>query len=388
MKHHRIVLTALAGTFLLLAAAIASQAYAATSTGTPSVTDAVAHDLQARATAATENGDMGALTACFTPDSQAALVEQFVAAGDRKFHEKMGDHPASSTISILDESTALKGAAAAVTVTAETDTAFSAGSKRSSDEGEVPTHTLSLSLVNGGWLVANDTYQDDGSVAYLTAAGAPSDLVAAAKSAQQDAISAAVARQAAQFGPAAPIGLSDVGPLYVDKFTYKRSAAVSYANTWWNSRNSYYNNFGDNDCANFVSQCVGASSGGAMWMFGSSSDPLGQQWWFHHSTMTDSQSWRYCPTQISAWRWAHPRNSPARYVVVYSSSKPSGYSTGDVAWLMNSSGIAYHAVFCTSFSGSTPLFSAHSSNRHNKPLSYWGAPSVRYGEIADTVVIN
>ena len=46
-------------------------------------------------------------------------------------------------------------------------------------------------------------------------------------------------------------------------YTYDPQAAVNYAETWWNSRNSTdpdacdpYKDYGDYDCANFVSQCL------------------------------------------------------------------------------------------------------------------------------------
>jgi hypothetical protein len=395
MKHRGAIFAALAATFLVIPLIFGLSASAA-STATPSVADAVAHYLQARADAAMENGDVSILTACFTPTSPAAAVEQYMAAGYRAFHEQMGDFPASSTVNVRGESVAVNGDTATVTVTAETDISFSKESQRSCDEGEVLTHTIGLSLVNGVWLVNSDAYQEDGAVAYLKAARAPSNLVVAAQSAQQTAVAAAVAQQAAEFAVASPLpgpvaDSSEANPLYITTFTYQRSAAVSYANRWWDSYNSYYNNYNGpgygGDCANFVSQCVGDSAGGALWMFGSSSDPVGQQWWFHHSTMTQSQSWTYCPTQIAAWRWAQPGRGPASYIVAYSRSKPSGYSTGDVAWLVDSSGVAYHALICTSFSGSTPLFSCHSYPQHNKPLSYWGAPSVRYGELVNTVTV-
>ena len=39
--------------------------------------------------------------------------------------------------------------------------------------------------------------------------------------------------------------------------SYDRQAAINYAETWWNGRNTAkYHDYGDYDCANFVSQCL------------------------------------------------------------------------------------------------------------------------------------
>jgi hypothetical protein len=38
--------------------------------------------------------------------------------------------------------------------------------------------------------------------------------------------------------------------------SYDSEAAVNYAETWWNGRNPVYHDYGDYDCANFVSQCL------------------------------------------------------------------------------------------------------------------------------------
>ena len=169
-------------------------------------------------------------------------------------------------------------------------------------------------------------------------------------------------------------------PNFVMVYPYTRANAVSYANTWWNSRNPAYNSYGDSDCANFVSQCVDAGSGGN-WRFGSGSYPDNQKWYPYTS------SWIYCPNQVAAWTYAKAWYSPAAYIVAFSSSKPSGFSTGDVAWLY-SGGVAQHALICTSFSGSTPLFTCHSSSYHNKPLSFWGASDQRYGQLANLVYMG
>jgi len=39
-------------------------------------------------------------------------------------------------------------------------------------------------------------------------------------------------------------------------FAYDWTGAVAYAEQWWDGRNPEYNDYGQNDCANFVSQCL------------------------------------------------------------------------------------------------------------------------------------
>lgn len=74
-------------------------------------------------------------------------------------------------------------------------------------------------------------------------------------------------------------------------FTYDRLAAVQYAEKWWNKRNPAYKNFDDN-CTNFISQCLHAGSA-----------PMrgypnrGSGWWMQN------HSWSY------SWTVAHSMKS-------------------------------------------------------------------------------
>ncbi len=379
--------------FVLALGSAAAYAAAAGSTSSPptkaDALEAATQYIQLRANSALEGGNPYALEAAFS--TSQGVTEAYIAKGFRVFHEQMGDFPTSNKVVIQDASVELKGGLRAVVqVTAQIMTGFSPNSQRSCDEGVVITHTIDLNVSpDGTYSVVSDAYPAEGTTAYLTAARAPDGLVEAARTTEQSEVDASIAAQAlsaAVQGPATAVVVSPaagVTPNYIDKITYDRVAAVAYAHDWWNSRNSYYNNYGQDDCANFVSQCTFT---GGMGKFGVDSNPESHQWWFHHSTMTQSTSWTWCPTQVDAWRWQQPNKSPARYVVTLATSKPSGYSKGDVAWKING-GTESHALICTGFSGSTPLFSCHSSNHWNDPLSTWAGTN-EYGVVADMWTIN
>ncbi len=349
--------------------------------------DAAVEYLELRAHAALEGGDPTALRRVFA--TRQGIVEEYLADGHRRFHEAMGDFPQSSELEVVDAAVrSRRGSRATVVVTMQTMTEFSPESQRSCSDGDVMKHVIDLTLrPDGGYSIFSDTYPADGTTAYLKAVGAPADLIAKALASEQREMDASAAAQKAlasdpvATAPSEPAASGDPDPVgSSDVHEYDRADVVAYAKKWWNSRNDYYNDYSDSggDCANFVSQCTFA---GGMGKFGDSSDPENQQWWFRHSNYTDSKSWRYCPTQVDAWRWQHANLTPARYVVKVSTSKPDGFSKGDVAWTTDS-GSEKHALICTGFSGKTPLFSCHSANQWNKPISHWGGEH-KFGIIAD-----
>lgn len=56
---------------------------------------------------------------------------------------------------------------------------------------------------------------------------------------------------------------------------YQREKAVAYANRWWNDHNPAYIYFPEDDCTNYISQCL-AAGGAPMRGFGN----RGQGWWY------------------------------------------------------------------------------------------------------------
>jgi hypothetical protein len=83
----------------------------------------------------------------------------------------------------------------------------------------------------------------------------------------------------------------DPEPKTKDIPTYRRLEAVKYAERWWNSYNPAYRSF-ENDCTNYISQCLHA--GGAP-MRGYPNRSKG--WWCQNN------NWSYSWTVANALRW-------------------------------------------------------------------------------------
>ncbi|MGN8647547.1 amidase domain-containing protein [Gracilibacillus sp. HCP3S3_G5_1] len=76
------------------------------------------------------------------------------------------------------------------------------------------------------------------------------------------------------------------------RFDYDRRAAVQYAERWWNDANPAYRFFEDNDCTNYISQCLRA--GGAP-MHGAPNRSKG--WWYQ------GDNWSFSWSVANAFRW-------------------------------------------------------------------------------------
>ena len=133
--------------------------------------------------------------------------------------------------------------------------------------------------------------------------------------------------------------------------SYDSEAAVNYAETWWNGRNPAYNNYGDLDCANFVSQCLIA--GGLN---------LG-----------------ICP-YVDAWGCIPFCDNLHQYLVNYlgaqhevrrrGEAEPSWFSKGDPAIFGDDSDNWRHAVFAVAEDESNyVLCNAHSQNVYHISIS-------------------
>lgn len=135
-------------------------------------------------------------------------------------------------------------------------------------------------------------------------------------------------------------------------------AAIDYAHTWALGRNPAYRDFGDNDCTNFVSQCVFA---GGM--------PMVEPKWAY-SSFTQSRSW-VLVTEF----WT------AMYQLGYGTPNSSAYR-GDIVQFYNSTKKEWsHAGIITAKDSYATLFySAHSSNRRDYGL-YNVYPSSLYTDV-------
>lgn len=133
--------------------------------------------------------------------------------------------------------------------------------------------------------------------------------------------------------------------------TYNPLKAVHYADQWWNKRNPKFQNYGSNDCANYVSQCLIA--GGLNLRVSTSADKSGS---IPQATSLDA----YLTNTLKATVW---KTSPLAH-------PPTALQPGDVAIFGNWLGLT-HAVFVTAKqSNGEPLFNAHTYDRFRTTLSW------------------
>jgi len=143
------------------------------------------------------------------------------------------------------------------------------------------------------------------------------------------------------------VGTKEVGA----SSSYNSEAAVNYAETWWNGRNPAYHDYGDYDCANFVSQCLIA--GGLN---------LG-----------------ICP-YVDAWGCIPSCDNLHQYLVNYlgaqhevmrrGEAEPPWFSKGDPAIFGDDSDNWRHAVFAVAEDESDyARCNAHSQNVHHIAIS-------------------
>ena len=130
---------------------------------------------------------------------------------------------------------------------------------------------------------------------------------------------------------ASPESNAQVAPLATsyNGQVYSTSAATVYANTWWNGQNGRYNYYPNEDCANFVSQCLIA---GGLDLSTGSTDAYG--------SIINTTSLKSYLTSIGASSTALTRaqfNSGQR--------QPSWFLAGDVVIFENDSGSSGHAMF-------------------------------------------
>ena len=153
-------------------------------------------------------------------------------------------------------------------------------------------------------------------------------------------------------------------------YNYDRMAVVKYAERWWNSYNPNYKKF-ENDCTNFISQCIHA--GGAP-MTGYPN--RGSGWWMQNN------NWSYSWTVANALR-------------IFLSGSKSGLQAKEVN---SASDLLAGDVICYDFEGDgkynhttvvvakdrdgQPLVNAHTSNSRMRYWSYEDStaytPNIKY----------
>lgn len=141
------------------------------------------------------------------------------------------------------------------------------------------------------------------------------------------------------------------------RFDYDRRAAVRYAERWWNDTNSDYHYFQDNDCTNFISQCL-AAGGAPMRGY----PDRGTGWWYQDN------KWSY------SWSVAHTM----RWYLSGSTKGLRGYELEDPTELLPGDIICYDfegdgqwdhtTIVVAKDQDEMPLVNAHTNNSRHR---YW-----------------
>jgi hypothetical protein len=166
-----------------------------------------------------------------------------------------------------------------------------------------------------------------------------------------------------------------------ERVAYDRRAAVAYADAWALRMDPRFWSSPDNDCANFVSQCLAA--GGLRLL----QDP-GREW---HANGTEfpTVAWVNCTAQkrsLSARNEAH-----TRYIVNSTHTLPRGWAAGDVVYLGNTvegSSEWQHVIICVGKEGGVWVYDSHTTAYLREPLEVWYPEHfslIRYCRIADAV---
>lgn len=171
-------------------------------------------------------------------------------------------------------------------------------------------------------------------------------------------------------------GINSTRGLFVDDL-------IEYANTWVSHANedtgdevamdiAYYNTtqygyYHQNDCANFVSQCLRA--GGMQYDYGSGKDNKnwdGTQWWFDEYPDITFENYEVCPNSwrlvgkfIEYWTNQGYMKVPATATTVFAGNP-----------VINNSG---HVGICVGYNNSgTPIINAHTSDVYQVPYTMIG----------------
>jgi Putative amidase domain len=166
-----------------------------------------------------------------------------------------------------------------------------------------------------------------------------------------------------------------------ERVTYDRRAAAAYADAWALRTNPLYWSSPDNDCANFVSQCLAA--GGLRPL-----DDPGREW---HANGTEfpTIAWVNCGAQK---RTLSARDAATtRYISRSTGTLPHGWAAGDVVYLGNiveGKPELQHVIICVGKKGGEWLYDSHTTAYLRQPLDVWYPEHfslIRYCHIASTV---
>jgi len=166
-----------------------------------------------------------------------------------------------------------------------------------------------------------------------------------------------------------------------ERVTYDRRAAAAYADQWALRANPLYWSSPDNDCANFVSQCLAA--GGLRPL----RDP-GREW---HANGTEfpTIAWVNCVAQKRTLSASAGPHTP--YIARSTRALPRGWAAGDVVYLGNTVDGKpewQHVIICVGREGGAWVYDSHTTAYRRQRLDVWYPEHfslIRYCHIADAV---
>jgi len=166
-----------------------------------------------------------------------------------------------------------------------------------------------------------------------------------------------------------------------ERVTYDRHAAVAYADKWALDTNPRSWSSPDNDCANFVSQCLAA--GGLRPL-----NDLGLEW-HPNGTEFPAVAWVNCGAQkrtLSARAATH-----TRYFVRGTGTPPRAWAAGDVVYLGNTvegKSEWQHVIICVGKKHGEWVYDSHTTAYRRQPLAVWYPEHfslILYCHVADAV---
>jgi len=170
-----------------------------------------------------------------------------------------------------------------------------------------------------------------------------------------------------------------------DRVKYDRAAAAAYADRWALSTNPAYWASPDNDCADFVSQCV--SAGGLRPLHSPGVE------WHANGREFPSVAWVNVGRQQAAWS-ARSGGSSRPYIAHSSRRLPKDWAAGDVVYLGNTVDGArewQHVIICVGKAGGEWVYDSHTVAHRRRPLAVWYPAHfslIRYCHIAGSVAYD
>lgn len=155
-------------------------------------------------------------------------------------------------------------------------------------------------------------------------------------------------------------------------FMYSRANAVEYSEKWWNKRNPVFLSF-ENDCTNFISQCLLAGGIPMDWR-----KARNEGWWINVAEANWSFSW----SVAHSLRWYLLKSG--RGVEVKS---VDDLQLGDIIFYdFDGNGLYQHSTIIAVKNSDETLVNAHTSDSYHRDYRYYDStaytPNCKYSFIS------